>query len=320
MSYNTESPVVFCIFNRPDTTQKVFEAIRQARPPALYVVADGPRSNKPNEAQLCEATRNITKQIDWPCKVTYDFSDKNLGCKQRIYTGISKAFESFEFAIILEDDCLPSLDFFRFVDLARVRYDDDKNVMHISGTGLVRPYAPKQAYYRGNIPLIWGWATWKYAWTGLDLDMANWPELSTRLKDELYGDEKTITRFIKHLGKSYVNSDYDGNISTWDYPYFAHILQMKGHCITPLYNLVSNIGFGTGSTHTNNSNSPQASIPLDALPEEIIPPEEPCIDPKYSSLQLNNLLYRPKKSTRRFYRFCNKLGLRILPKLHRPKH
>ena len=199
MSYQTLSPVIFCIFNRPDTTQKVFEAIRSAHPPELYVVADGPRTGKPGEAQLCEETRKITKKIDWPCNVTYDFSDQNLGCKQRIYSGISKAFEQFEFAIILEDDCLPSPDFFRFVDTNRKRYDTDSRVMHISGTALVRPKIPRQTYYRGNIPLIWGWATWKSAWAGLDLDIENWPELKTRLKDELFGREKTITRFIKHL-------------------------------------------------------------------------------------------------------------------------
>ncbi|NEP43523.1 MAG: glycosyltransferase family 2 protein, partial [Okeania sp. SIO2H7] len=34
-----KTPVVFLIFNRPDTTQKVFEFIRNVKPPKLLVVA-----------------------------------------------------------------------------------------------------------------------------------------------------------------------------------------------------------------------------------------------------------------------------------------
>jgi GT2 family glycosyltransferase len=52
-----KTPVVFIIFNRPDTTAKVFEAIRQAKPPKLLVIADGPRSDRPDEAAKCSAAR-----------------------------------------------------------------------------------------------------------------------------------------------------------------------------------------------------------------------------------------------------------------------
>ena len=41
-----KTPVLFMIFNRPDTTQQVFNAIRQAKPKQLFVAADGPRIDK----------------------------------------------------------------------------------------------------------------------------------------------------------------------------------------------------------------------------------------------------------------------------------
>lgn len=320
MTYQTRSPVVFCIFNRPETTKRVFAKIAEARPPALYVVADAPREGVPTDTTLCKQAREIADQVDWECEVTLDYAKTNLGCKDRIYSGISSAFKKYEFAIILEDDCLPSSDFFRFIDTIRDRYENDPQVMHISGTALVRPHAPKQTYYRDSIPIIWGWASWKRAWAEVDLDMHHWPELQLRLKKELPGSLKDKNRFIKHLGKSYIHSDYNGSISTWDYPYFAHILEKKGHCITPLYNLISNIGFGSSSTHTGNSNSPQAAISLDELPRKLIPPEKPEIDPDYSALQLKNLLYRPKKIARRLYILCNRIGLPFKPKLARTKH
>ncbi len=50
-----KTAALFLVFNRPDTTKQVFfEAIRQAKPPRLYVAADGPRADKAGEAEKCE--------------------------------------------------------------------------------------------------------------------------------------------------------------------------------------------------------------------------------------------------------------------------
>ena len=46
-SFRTQVDNARFIFNRPDTTAQVFDAIRQARPPRLYVAADGPRPGHP---------------------------------------------------------------------------------------------------------------------------------------------------------------------------------------------------------------------------------------------------------------------------------
>ena len=314
LSYRTTSPVVLCIFNRPDVTRRVFDAIKTVQPRALYVVADAPRQDVEGEEQLCAQTRKIIEDVTWPCEVTLDYATKNLGCKQRIYSGISNAFKKFDFAIILEDDCLPSPDFFRFVDTMRKRYKDDEKVMHISGTSFVRPHTPKASYYRSPYPLIWGWATWRRAWVNFDLSMSDWPELKARLEGEVLSSTNTHRRFLKYLEKSYLNT-----VSTWDYPYNAYILKNRGHCISPLYNLISNIGFGDQSTHTSNSNSAQSSIPIDELPNELIPANKDEVDKYYSRVQLNNGLYRPRKIVRHFYQICNRLRIPLRAGLHRPK-
>ena len=46
-----KSAVLFLIFKRPDTTRRVFERIREAQPPRLYIAADGPRKDRPDEAE-----------------------------------------------------------------------------------------------------------------------------------------------------------------------------------------------------------------------------------------------------------------------------
>jgi hypothetical protein len=302
-SYNTTSPVIFCIFNRPDTTLRVFNEIAKARPPALYIVADAARPNVRGEDALCQQTRIITEKIDWPCEVIRDYAPINLGCKQRIYSGITNAFKQFDFAIILEDDCLPSPDFFRFIDTMRDRYQDDSQVMQIGGSAFVRTSQLKDAYYRSAYPLIWGWATWKRAWEDFDLSMPAWPKTKKELEQNPIGKPELHARFLRQIEKT-----YQGKVNTWDYPFVAHILSKHGHCITPHYNLISNIGFGKAATHAKNDKNPLANIPFDPLPNHIAKLDSQTIDKKKSGTQLNNGLYRRNSIEKRIHKFSCWLG------------
>lgn len=83
-----EAPVLFIIFNRPDTTAQVFEAIRKAKPKKLYVSADAPRANNKSDKINCEKVRKIVKGVDWECDVHYRFLENNLGCGFGVSTAI----------------------------------------------------------------------------------------------------------------------------------------------------------------------------------------------------------------------------------------
>ena len=128
------TPVAFLVFNRPDLTARVFERIAAARPQTLLLVADGPRNE--NEVATCDQVRNIITRVDWDCRVLTNFSDINLGCKRRVASGLDWVFSQVEEAIILEDDCLPSLSFFPFCQGLLERYRDDNRIFAIGGTNL----------------------------------------------------------------------------------------------------------------------------------------------------------------------------------------
>ena len=114
--YDIKSAVLFIIFNRPDTTKKVFDQIKAGKPGRLYIAADGPRMNRPGEEVLCRQTREIINDVDWPCEVKTLFRQTNQGCKEAVSSAIAWFFENEEEGIILEDDCLPNNSFFRFCD------------------------------------------------------------------------------------------------------------------------------------------------------------------------------------------------------------
>ena len=234
-----DTPIIFIIFNRPDTTKLVFEAIRKAKPKKLYVIADGPRKNNSTDEEKCEETRKIIASVDWDCEIIKDFSEKNLGCKKRVSSGITNAFKHFNKAIILEDDCLPNQSFFRFCEEMLEKYEDNEKIMSISGDNFLfeKSNIIKNSYYFSAYPHIWGWATWKRAWEKYDIEMKNWPEAKK---------QKLINPF---WGKRFQDV-YLNKIDTWDIQWTFSCLQNKGLTVIPNVNLISNIGFTQGASHT----------------------------------------------------------------------
>ena len=154
ISSNTFTPqhplktaVLFLIFNRPDTTKQVFEAIRKSKPPRLYVAADGPRTDKSGEAEKVEQVRRIAMQVDWNCEVKTLFREENLGCGKAVSSAITWFFKNEEEGIILEDDCLPNQSFFWFCEELLERYRDDMRIMAVSGDNFQKGLARNEFIY-----------------------------------------------------------------------------------------------------------------------------------------------------------------------------
>ena len=169
-----QTAVLFLVFNRPDTTAQVFEAIRQAKPPRLYVAADGPREGREGEVERVDKVREISMAVDWPCEVKTLFREKNLGCKYAVSSAITWFFEQEEQGIILEDDCLPSQSFFWFCEELLNEYMYDQRIWQICGfSPLVNKI--KESYYLSKYSPIWGWASWRRAWSAYDAEISSWP-------------------------------------------------------------------------------------------------------------------------------------------------
>jgi hypothetical protein len=255
-------PVAFIVFNRPDTTARVLDAIRQQRPQRLLVVADGPRPGRSSEAERCKAVRRLIDDgVDWPCDVERCWSDANLGCRRRLSTGLSWVFSRTDRAIILEDDCLPHPTFFPYCIELLDRYADDQRISTIGGCSFLDERTPTEASYRfTRYPHIWGWASWARAWRSYDVDVAAWPGL--RSNGWLDGECTSGTE--ADFWRAAFDGVRSGRIDTWDFQWVFASWAQRMASIAPAVNLVSNIGFGAGATHTA-SDSPLAALPTQAL-------------------------------------------------------
>jgi hypothetical protein len=274
--FELATPVAFLIFNRPDTTERVFGEIAKARPPKLLVIADGPRVDRPSDAKKCEETRAIIDRVDWSCEVLTNFSDVNLGCKNRVSSGIDWVFEQVPEAIILEDDCLPHPTFFQFCQELLERYREDSRIAMISGDNFQFGHRRTDcSYYFSRYNHIWGWASWRRAWKHYDKEATLWPALKDGgWLDVLIGSPGER----EYWAKTY-QAVYEGRIDTWDYQWTLASWTQGMLSILPNVNLISNIGFGADATHTHSAGI-YANMKAEAMafplrhPEIVLPHRE----------------------------------------------
>jgi hypothetical protein len=241
--------VLFMVFNRLDTTKQVFEVIREAKPPKLYIAADGARNNKEGESEKVKAVRDfILTNINWQCEIKTLFRDKNLGCKDAVSSAISWFFENEEMGIILEDDCLPSQSFFWFCEELLELYKEDMRVWHIGGTNFQNGIRRGDAdYYFSKYIHVWGWASWANRWKFYDAELHNINN-SAFLFNTF--DEIPVRKYWTEVFQSIKKNKID----TWDYQWVFTVWANNGLAIIPNVNLVSNVGFGLDATHTTDKN------------------------------------------------------------------
>jgi len=236
-----ETPILFIIYNRPEYTQKVFNSIRTSKPRKLFVSADGPKKDDKVDFFLCETTRKIVNDVDWPCEVYNNFSNENMGCKLGVTRAINWFFENVEEGIILEDDCLPTHSFFGYCEKLLMKYRDNKKIMMISGSNpAIVVDNIDSDYFFSRFYHVWGWATWKRSWIKMDINLTNWPK---------YRQEKLLDKYYKHnkinqlFSERMFDNVYNKKSSVWGIQWAYSCLVNDGLAILPKNNLISNIGF-----------------------------------------------------------------------------
>jgi hypothetical protein len=246
-----QSPVLFLVFNRPGPTEKVFSRIKEARPPRLYIACDGPREGNERDITNIEKVKYICSRVDWDCNVKTLYRACNLGCGLSVSSAIDWFFSREEEGIILEDDCLPSHSFFRFCDEMLHLHRENESVYLIAGYNKMQRWRDAECdYFYSLLGGIWGWATWKRAWSHYDFNMTS---LNSLLESNY---------FVNHLGHSLGlrrqkqlvdarSAIHSGKLDTWDYQWACTRHANNGLSCVPAKSLIKNIGFAEDATHTS---------------------------------------------------------------------
>jgi hypothetical protein len=309
VSYPLRSPLLFLVFNRPDTTARVFERIRRARPPRLYVASDGPRDTREGESERVSRVRAIATAVDWPCEVKTLFHEHNLGCRTAVSGGIDWFFANEEEGIILEDDVVPDESFFRFCDELLERYRSVDTVMMISANHLHgAAYRPDSSYFFSRYMHVWGWASWRRAWSHYDVTMARWPaeKAAGFLRCTFLGDER-----LAAFWEANFDATHSGRIDTWDFQWVFATMLREGLAAAPAGNLARNIGFSAEATHTGDPTAFGADLPLEPLEFPLRHPREVSRDLAADAWEENHLFAPRASQIRRVRGWLNAVRSRL---------
>lgn len=238
-------PIALIVFKRVRLAEKMLKCLEKIRPMKLFIISDGAREDVPGEKDSVEFVRALFERVSWPCEIYRDYSEKNMGCDMRVPSGISWVFGHVDEAVILEDDCIPTNDFFVYAEKMLEKYKNDPKVMMIAGSNCMQGYSVKDCCCFSARTYTWGWATWKRAWKYYCNDGSAWEEIQ---KNGTF--RKTYPMRMRHFVKKELDFYYGQQKMPWDYMWWISCMKHQGLCAVPKVNLISNEGFGKDATHT----------------------------------------------------------------------
>lgn len=239
-----EVAVLILFFNRPQQLSEVFEQVRKARPSRLFLYQDGPRGEHDRAGIM--ACREVVSQIDWECEVEQLYQEKNLGCDPSEYISQKWAFSKVDKCIVLEDDDVPAVSFFRFCKEMLDKYEHDSRISMIAGFNPeeVTEGVPCDYIFSTNFS-IWGWASWKRV-------VDQWDEFYTFLDDSF-----SMQQLEQLIEERKFRSDFiymcqchrQQKKAFYETIFHASILFNSGLSIVPVRNMINNLGVTSDSTH-----------------------------------------------------------------------
>lgn len=241
------APIIIFVYNRPWHTNQTLESLIRndlASESILYIYADGAKIDaSENDLFNISEVRKILSLKNW-CKVVHIIESKiNKGLANSIIEGVTKIVNEHGKVIVLEDDIITSTGFLKYLNDALSFYANEEKVMHISG--FMYPHGkalPETLFF--NVPLCWGWATWKRAWEFFIEDTDTLIKYVDSAKKwevlNKFGDD--------HLG-SQLKENKSGRLKTWFIKWHVSVMMQNGYTLYPGSSLVNNIGFDNTGVH-----------------------------------------------------------------------
>jgi hypothetical protein len=246
-STNIEIPILFIIFRRKESAIQVINEISKVKPKKLYISQDGPRNDE-DRIQIAETRKAVLSKINWDCKLTLWTHKTNLGPKAQIPQALDRLFKEEEWGIYLEDDTLPSENFFYFQqDLLR-KYKDDKRVFSINGTNFYPDLIkPEYSYYPTRIGEIWGFGLWKRSWKLYKSNIKDLEKVAQMDTYKSYFFSNKYRFYLEGFWKAIIN----GKLNSWAMQLVYAAAKNNMYFLAPSVNLVNNIGDINSATHVS---------------------------------------------------------------------
>lgn len=242
--------VLFETFTRIEYARKVFDAIKAYQPEKLYFYSNKPKSDRQQDLINNEIIRSWVAEVNWNCELHTFFRDEYVDIYTSLKGAIDWVFENEEYAIILEDDCVPTPAFFEFCNFFLEKYKNEKRICAITGDNYIKKYHNLDGdHIITRAFLLYGWATWRDRWQSIEWENDYIEDLKKGYIENYYSDKNIIrnryqlfTNKAKFLQETYC----------WDYIFIFNAIKKGQYVVAPNYHLVNNIG--VQGTHIKNGN------------------------------------------------------------------
>lgn len=243
----THAPVLIIGYQRPENIKRIIETCILAGIEKIYLSVDYPKSDDYDSLEKYRSVLNIRNSFG-RATLTFEINTytSNLGCSAHVLSACDWVFSNEDYVIILEDDCLPSLDFFKFCSFYFSIESQFGNLVLASGSQFAPNTCGLDDAIFSKYALIWGWATTR----------KNWRRIRPAITDsQIYGWELLDWNEESVYWKEGSRRARAGFVDAWDTPLVNFIVQSGFFTLAPRNNLVSNVGDDYVATHTNSGSN-----------------------------------------------------------------
>lgn len=243
MQNSTNPAVLIIAYRRAREVDQILQICKANKVKRIYVALDGPKNGNISGLEDNLQIRKIVEGFrkNYFGEVTTLFRDENVGCAASCLSACDWVFENEDYAIVLEDDCIPSNDFFSFAQYSIAAMNADTNIWLACGTQFVPRSEQGESWSLSKYALIWGWITSKN----------NWKEISRSIH---HGNRISKERNISIWERTYWNQGarraHSGWKDVWDTILLQQMISNGKYSILPNEPLVTNVGDDSAATHT----------------------------------------------------------------------
>ena len=236
-------------YRRADNILKILEICKDSGISNIYISVDGPKSgNAEGIEDHTKIQNNLTKfKSTFRGNLTIYLRERNVGCAASVMSSCDWFFEQTDYGAVLEDDCLPTKDFFIFAKNMEPRIFSDKEIWLACGTQFAPKVLTNNSATISQYALTWGWVTSKMKWLEIR------KSLFENGQKEVKGNPR-LENVDKVYWEAGARRAYQGFTDVWDSVLVYRMQVENKYSILPPENLITNIGNDFAATHTKVQN------------------------------------------------------------------
>jgi hypothetical protein len=242
-------PVVIFAYNRPILLRNLLSTLVNAESQESFhfiLFLDGPR--KAEDIPLINESRAIFEMSELRNKRVIA-REINLGLHNSVIRGMNSVFQSYDFAIVLEDDLHASPTALVWFLEEALRLKGDRRYGAVCGyfPDILEQQSPEK--FDSTRFHSWGWATWQDIWNQTDFTQQNLLQkvMCTKFRRSLFEISPDLLPMV--VGQ------LNGRISSWAIKFIVNGVELKHIYRFPQSSLLSNNGFDESATHTHSRRS-----------------------------------------------------------------